>query len=147
MEFYFVKLNVNGGYLSLVDPNCKTRYMCFSDKDSVNKCMYYISNFRSRHGIWPSFDMSENRRKLEAKNNVKTRSVDQVTRYLDIETYDFNTIDRIAERANVSFYCVLTFDSMTNGVEEVIQMSGQEMDGVVDPVKYTQWLDLSLKTK
>lgn len=121
--------------------------MCFSDKDSANKCMYYISNFRSRHGIWPSFDMSENRRKLEAKNNVKTRSVDQVTRYMDIETYDFNTIDRIAERANVSFYCVLTFDSMTNGVEEVIQMSGQEMDGVVDPVKYTQWLDLSLKTK
>jgi hypothetical protein len=36
---------------------------------------------------------------------------------------------------------------MSNGVEEVIQMSGQEMDGVVDPVKYTQWLDLSLKTK
>tara|TARA_B100000768_G_scaffold71541_1_gene68583 strand:- start:2258 stop:2587 length:330 start_codon:yes stop_codon:yes gene_type:complete len=109
--------------------------------------MYYISDFRSRHGIWPSFDMSENRIKLEAKIGVKTRSVDQVTRYLDIETYDFNTIDQIAERANVSFYCVLAFDSMTNGPEEVIKMSGQEMDGIVDPVKYTQWLDLSLKTK
>ncbi len=31
MEFHFIKLNVNGTYLTLVDPMSKPRYICFSE--------------------------------------------------------------------------------------------------------------------
>ena len=103
MEFHFVKLNVNGTYLSLVDPSSKPRYMCFAEKPVADRCVQYVADFRSRHGIWPSFDMSNSNRKIETKLDAKPRTPEQVSRYLELETYDFHTIDEIASRTNVSF--------------------------------------------
>jgi len=33
-----------------------------------------------------------------------------IKRSLEIESFDFNTLDRIASKTNVSFYCILRFD-------------------------------------
>ena len=144
MEFYFVKLNVNGTYLSLVDPASKPRFMCFPDQESADKCVKYVSNFRSKYGIWPCFDMSRGKRKLESPS-VKYRTPEQVQRYMDIESYDYNIIDKIAGRTNVSFYCVLRFETEEYGGMESISMSGQEMDGNADPEKYIEWMNINLK--
>lgn len=144
MEFHFVKLNVNGTYLSLVDPNSKHRFMCFPNHETADKCVHYISCFRSKHGVWPSFDMSKGRRKLES-SNIKFRSPDQVERFLEIESYDFNTINEIAARSNVSFYSVLRFETNDLITMESISMSGQELDGEADLKRYTDWLNISLK--
>jgi hypothetical protein len=140
MEFHFVKLNVNGTYLSLVDPAMKPRFICFSSHETANKCVKYVSTFRSKHGVWPCFDMSKGQRKLES-SSVKTRTPEQVKRYLDIETYDMNTIDRIARRTNSSFYCILHFETEDIGNLESISMSGQEMDAVVDEYAYRDYLN------
>src|SRR6056300_1212937 len=145
MEFHFVKLNVNGTYLSLVDPSSKTRFVCFAERDKAKACVDYVSKFRSKHGVWPCFDMSSGSRKLKSKTDVKTRTPEQVKRYLEIETYDFNTIDRIASRTNSSFYCVLQFDAADLGNIESISMSGQEMDAVVDDIAYRNLMNFSLK--
>ena len=144
MEFHFVKLNVNGTYLSLVDPNSKSRFMCFPERETANNCVKYVSEFRSKHGVWPCFDMSRGRRKLES-SSVKYRSPEQLTRFLEIETYDFNTINEIAARSNVSFYSVLRFEIDSFGNTESISMSGQELDGEADFDRYTEWLNLGLK--
>ena len=144
MEFHFVKLNVNGTYLSLVDPAMKPRFICFSSHETANKCVKYVSAFRSKHGVWPCFDMSKGQRKLES-SSVKTRTPEQVKRYLDIETYDMNTIDRIARRTNSSFYCILHFETEDIGNLESISMSGQEMDAVVDEYAYRDLLEYNLK--
>jgi len=95
MEFHFIKLNVNGTYLTLVDPMSKPRYICFSEHAEARVCINYVSLFRSKYGIWPCFDMSKRRRKLERDTRVKQRTPEQVMQYLDIETYDLKTIDRL----------------------------------------------------
>ncbi len=147
MEFHFVKLNVNGSYLSLVDPTTKPRYMCFSEKLVADRCVDYVASFRARHGIWPSFDMSNSNRKIETKMDAKPRTPIEVRRYLDVDTYDFKTIDEIASRTNISFYCVLRFDTEATGTIESISMSGQEMDGDASPDKYIEWMNFNLKIK
>jgi hypothetical protein len=88
--------------------------------------------------------MSKGQRKLES-SSVKTRTPEQVKRYLDIETYDMNTIDRIARRTNSSFYCILHFETEDIGNLESISMSGQEMDAVVDEYAYRDLLEYNLK--
>jgi len=139
MDFHFIKLNYNGTYLSLVDPNSKSRFVCFSDKDMAMKCVDYAAEFRARNRIWPSLDMSSENRKLELNEEVKFPygSPRIIKRSLDIETFDFTTLDKIACRTNVSFYCI----------SESIKMSGQEMDGVASPEDFGEWMDFSLKTK
>ena len=145
MEFHFVKLNVNGTYLSLVDPASKPRFICFSEKEKAYDCINYVASFRSRYGVWPCFDMSRGQRTLQSNTTVKLRTPEQVKRYLDLETYDFNTIDRIATRTNASFYCVLRFETeMIQNIESV-SMAGQEMDAVVDEDAYRDLLEFSLK--
>tara|TARA_B110000858_G_scaffold49191_2_gene56771 strand:- start:4600 stop:5040 length:441 start_codon:yes stop_codon:yes gene_type:complete len=144
MEFHFVKMNVNGTYLSLVDPSNKTRFVCFAEKEKARDCVNYVSIFRSKHGVWPSFDMSQGPSKLENKL-IKMRTPEQVVRYLDIETYDFTTIDRIASRTNTSFFCVLRFDTEEMNGLESISMAGQEMDAVVDDKLYRDLLECNLK--
>jgi|TARA_B110000240_G_scaffold194565_1_gene242434 hypothetical protein len=144
MGFHFVKLNVNGTYLSLVDPSYKPRYICFQDMLLAEKCLDYVSMFRSKHGVWPSFNMSRKRRKLESVS-IKKRTPEQVKRYLEIETYDFKTIDMIATRSNVSFYNVLRFDTTEFGNIESVDMSGQEMDATVDDFLYRDLLEYNLK--
>lgn len=147
MEFHFVKLNVNGSFLTLVDPSSKPRYLCFAEKHVAEKCVDYVSIFRSKHGIWPSFDMSQQQRKLKSETGVRLRTVDQVKKYLEINSYDFQTLDSIANRTNISFYCVLRFDSIITNESETVNMSGQEMDGHADPGKYAEWMDFNLKIK
>lgn len=145
MEFHFVKLNVNGTYLSLVDPASKPRFICFSEKEKAYDCINYVASFRSRYGVWPCFDMSRGQRTLQSNTIVKLRTPEQVKRYLDLETYDFNTIDRIATRTNASFYCVLRFETEMIQNIESISMAGQEMDAVVDEDAYRDLLEFSLK--
>ena len=145
MEFHLIKLNINGTYLTLVDPSSKPRYICFSQLDKAGDCMDYVSSFRSRHGIWPCFDMSRGQRQLVSNTTVKLRTPEQVKCYLELETYDFNTIDKIASRTNTSFYCVLRFDTEMSQNVESISMAGQEMDAVVDEVAYKDLLEFSLK--
>ena len=144
MEYHFVKLNVNGTYLSLVDPTQKSRFICFRDKKIANKCIEYVSSFRARRGVWPSFDMSNGTKKIE-NPIAKLRTPEQVMRYLEIETYDFETIDQIAARTNTSFYCVLRFHSALVDNIESLDMSGQEMDPIVDEAAYRDLLEYKLK--
>ncbi len=145
MEFHFIKLNVNGTYLSLVDPMEKSRLICFSDKKKARECVDYVSMFRSKHGVWPYFDMSKRRLKLESKTGVKLRTPEHIKMYIDVETYDLGTIDIIASRTNTSFYCILHFETEDLGNTESISMSGQEMDADVDEQSYRDLLELSLK--
>lgn len=145
MAFHFIKLNVNGTHLSLVDPSSKSRFICFPDRNNANLCVDYVASFRSRHGVWPSIDMSLEKRKIKSAIGVKLRTPEEIKRYIEIESYDFNTIDRMANRCNVSFYCVLHFDTVQTDDTESITMTGQEMDGEASLDTYVDWMNISLK--
>ena len=149
MDFHFIKLNYNGTYLSLVDPNSKSRFVCFAEKDVAMKCVDYSAEFRARNRIWPCLDMTSENKKLKLAEEVKfPYGSPRITkRSLEIETFDFTTLDKIACRTNVSFYCILSFDVIFGPNSESINMSGQEMDGVANPEDFGEWMDFSLKTK
>ena len=149
MDFHFIKLNYNGTYLTLVDPNSKPRFVCFAEKEVAIKCIDYAADFRARNRIWPYLDMSSPNSKLEIKEEIQfpygTPKI--IKRSLEIETFDFNTIDKIASRTNVSYYCILRFDVNFGADTESIAMSGQEMDGIAKTDDFGEWMDFSLKTK
>ena len=44
-------------------------------------------------------------------------------------------------RTNVSFYCILDFNTLTTNGEEMISMTGQEMDGNADDYTYRKVLN------
>ena len=64
---------------------------------------------------------------------------------MEIERFDYDSIELIAGRTNVSFYCVLRFDTILNGNMESISMSGSEMDGEAILYDYVNWMNLNLK--
>jgi len=135
--FHLIKLNVNGTYLTVVDPVSKPRIICFSEVRNAYKCIEYVSKFRSKHGVWPTFDMSNESRKLQSiTSQVKTRTPESIMEYMDIETFYQSGIDEMSSRTNVSFYCVLHFDAQSTNTEESIRMSGLEMDGEADDDMY-----------
>jgi hypothetical protein len=94
--------------------------------------------------------MSSETRKLEVGTQITVPygRPEQIKRYLDIETFDFGSLDKIANMTNISFYCILNFDvQYNNGDSETVTFSGQEMDGIGDPRDFGDWMDYSLKTK
>ena len=93
--------------------------------------------------------MSSENRKLELNEEVQFPygSPRIIKRSLDIETFDFSTLDKIACRTNVSFYCIIAFDVIFRNDSESIKMSGQEMDGIANPEDFGEWMDFSLKIK
>ena len=149
MNFHFIKLNYNGTYLSMVDSSSKPRFVCFNEKNVGSKYIDYAADFRARNRIWPSLDMSSENRKLELNEEIEFPYGPPriIKRALEIETFDFDTMDQISSRTNVSFYCILAFDVIFNNDSESISMSGQEMDGVATPEDFGEWMDYSLKTK
>jgi len=121
----------------------------FAEKSVAMKCLDYSADFRARNRIWPSLDMSSENRKLELNEEIEFPYGPPriIKRALEIETFDFDTMDQLSSRTNVSFYCILAFDVIFNNDSESISMSGQEMDGVATPEEFGEWMDYSLKTK
>jgi len=136
-------------YLSMVDSSSKPRFVCFNEKNVGSKYIDYAADFRARNRIWPSLDMSKQNRKLELNEEVRFPygSPQIIKRSLEIESFDLNTINLIARRTNVSFYCVVRFNGLFDDHIETIDIAGQELDGVVSLDDFGEWMDLSLKTK
>jgi len=145
MNFHLVKLNYKGTYLSIVDPKSKPRFVCFTEKGLAKKYINYAAEFRAKNRIWPCLDMTNEFRKLETRVVDKPRT-EQVKRFLDIESFDLGTLDKLATKTNISFYCIVKFDITCDGPNETLSFSGQELDGVANPDEFGQWMDLSLKT-
>lgn len=144
-NFHLIRLTVNNAHLLLVDPTSKPRYMCFVEPGVAEDCINHIARFRSNHGIWPHFDMSRGKKRIEAKNRGSYESPETIAKYMDIDTYTMDDIDRIARKTNISFYNILTFESVYDEVKENVNFTGLEFDGYADPVEYIELLEISLK--
>jgi hypothetical protein len=141
MEFLLVKFIPCKTYLSLVDPNGKSRFVCFSERDVGINCIKYVSHFKFKYGVWPILDMSDNRRRVEPRLEGIVKTPREIAKEFKLEQFDYDGIDKMSMRSNVSFYCILDFStSMFNG-EEMIAMSGQEMDGNADDYMYRKVLN------
>lgn len=150
MEFHFVKLTHTGAYLSMVDPKMKPRMVCFSQKGTAKNFVNYAADFRARTRVWPSLDLSRDTRKLEAGEQVTVPygTPKQIKRFLEIETYDLESIEKLAIQTNVSFFCITEFDVVYNSNDsETMNFSGQEFNGEANFKDFGDWMDISLESK
>ena len=135
-------------YLSIVDPQKKSRFVCFSDTNTADTFINYVTNFRSKHGHWPNMDMSNRIASIRSGVGIKKRTPDELKKYLSIETFDYENIEEMAKRTNVSFICVTNFAYIPDGNEtQLVSFSGQEWDGEADEVMYRDLLEFNLKIK
>jgi len=67
---------------------------------------------------------------------------------LEYELFDYDNIDEMARRTNISFLCVTNFAFIPDGNEQqIVSFSGQEWDGEADEVAYRDLLEFNLKVK
>ena len=147
-KFVFVQMKPTKAYLSLIDPHQKSRYVCFSNKNTADVFVHYVITFRSKHGYWPVLDMSERFKTIKSKIGVKKRTPEELMEYLEYETFDFEQIDEMSKRSNISYLHVTNFTFIPNGEEnQIVSFSGQEWDGEADDLKYRDLLEFNLKVK
>jgi hypothetical protein len=88
--------------------------------------------------------MSENRRKVEPVLNGIIETPNDIEKEMELQHFVYDDIDKMSMRSNISFYCILDFNTLTNNGEEMIAMTGQEMDGHADDYMYRRVLNDSL---
>ena len=146
MDYHFIQMKPTKAFLSIVDPNKKSRFVCFSDKKTAEVFVNYVTTFRSKHGFWPNLDMSREVRTVKSKVGFKQRSPEELREYISLDTYDYETIYNMARRTNVSFICVTDFAFSPDGEhQQRVSFSGQEWDGEADEAVYRDLLEFKLK--
>jgi hypothetical protein len=146
--YHLIQMKPTKTYLSLVDPNKKTRFVCFQDRETADTFVDYVTNFRSKHGFWPNMDMSNRYARVRSKTGIKKRTPEELKDYLSLESFDYENIEDMASRTNVSFICVTSFAYVPDGIEQqIVSFSGQEWDGEADDVAYRDLLEFNLKIK
>jgi hypothetical protein len=148
MEYHLIQMKPTKTYLSIVDPSKKSRFVCFSDTKTASVFVDYVTFFRSKHGHWPMMDMSNRFATVRSKSLTKKRSQEELKNYLELQPFDYENIEEMAKRTNVSFICVTNFSYIPNGNEQqLVSFSGQEWDGEADELSYRDLLEFNLKTK
>jgi hypothetical protein len=65
-----------------------------------------------------------------------------------LESFDYENIDDMSKRTNVSFICVTNFAYLPDSHEtQLVSFSGQEWDGEADEAAYRDLLEFNLKIK
>jgi hypothetical protein len=147
-SYHFIQMKPTKTYLSIVDPQNKARFVCFSDVKTADTFVNYVTNFRSKHGHWPNMDMSNRITSVRSDVGIKKRTPDELRKYLCLESFDYENIEEMAKRTNISFICVTNFAYIPDGNEtQLVSFSGQEWDGEADEVLYRDLLEYNLKIK
>ena len=93
-------------------------------------------------------DMSNRVTTVMSKTGFKKRTPEELKKYLSLESFDYENIEEMAKRTNISFICVTNFAYIPDGREtQLVSFSGQEWDGEADEVLYRGLLEYNLKVK
>jgi hypothetical protein len=146
--YHFIQMKPTKTYLSIVDPQKKARFICFGDTKTADTFVNYVTHFRSKHGHWPNMDMSNRVATVMSKTGFKKRTPEELKKYLSLESFDYENIEEMAKRTNISFICVTNFAYLPDGHEtQLVSFSGQEWDGEADERLYRELLEYNLKIK
>jgi len=148
LKYTFIKMIPVDSYLTVVDPNKKSRFVCFSNQQTADVFVDYITKFRSTHGFWPTMDMSDRMVKVKSLVGIKKRTPEDLKKYIGYDMFDYETIDKMAKTTNISFIHITNFSHLPDGPEQqIITFSGQEWDGQADDLAYRDLLEFNLKVK
>ena len=145
MNFHFIRMKPNNGYITIIDPKKKPRMMCFKEKKDARTCIEQISAFRSKYGIWPNMDLSDPDTKINSPTKFKKRTPKDIASYMEIESLSIADLQLVSMSANASLmYCYSFDDLRKNNNSLTLSFSGQEIDLEVDDEVYRAKLELLL---
>ena len=139
--YNFIKLTPTNAYATIIDKNNSSRYMCFKDPASANKCVSHICSYRSKHGHWPTFDLSEERHRIEPTLNVKKRKPEELRKYFDIVALDEEEFNDMCRTHHVSIFYCHAFDIQPLFSGYHLHMEAEEIDSVTDIDEYKNQLN------
>ena len=67
--------------------------------------------------------MSENRRKVEPVLNGIIETPNDIEKEMELQYFVYDDIDKMSMRSNISFYCILDFNTLTNNCEEMMRFT------------------------
>lgn len=142
MNYNFISIKPRGNLLTIIDPAKVPRYMCFTEKIDAIHCISYVSNFRSKHGYFPVINLSNSQEKHEIIPQVKYRDPTDIAKFLSIETFEYEEIDRMCSMTNINLFCVHGFSYHYNNHNQMnVVLSAQNLDSVPNLYKYTNNLN------
>lgn len=148
MEFHFIQMKPTKGYFTMVDPNSRARVMCFSNRQTAEKCSRYLCEFRAKHGKWPHFDMGKGITKVTSDKIVRNRTSFELMDFLDIVSMDEEDLNVVALYNNTSFMYCHDFKINDKSHDAIdIGFRGQEIDAEVDIKYYTDVLEINYRLK
>lgn len=146
MSFHFIYLTLSKPrqFLTMVDRDGKPRFMTFKEEHSAVSATRYLANFKSKHGKWPTMDMSTtNVTRLDPGTSVR-EDLQASMSLIDIECCDEDALRGMAMGSNTSFLWVHNFEVLPpkfGGTVEQIAFTGSEIDAIVDHDLYVHNLE------
>ena len=146
MNYTFVQIKPNGSFLTLIDGQNKPRYLCFEDPFDAVTCIGYISKFRSKHGFFPTIDLSKPGKKYEMISNNRRpkseRKPEQIMKYFKITSYDNEQLDEMCSMNNIHLLHVENFTCINKPNGEIsLLLTAQELNSNPNPHKYKKKLN------
>jgi|TARA_B100001094_G_C18188288_1_gene805379 hypothetical protein len=142
MHFHFIGI-VKGGYTTITDPDGKPRIICFSKKKTADKCIDYMSKYRSSYGVWPDMNLEQPVSRINPNINFKKRTPENIREYIFIEEMVKSQLDEMSTGTGVCYFYCHTFAYKDDLLR--ISLSGQKIDGEIDDRYYKSRLDTRLK--
>ena len=144
MEYNFIKFKPTNAFVTIVDPKSIPRYMVFKNKNTAHDCISHYANFRSEYGIWPVMDLTSKSTKIHPQLMKKKRTPKELSKFLEIETFDEDEIVSISRFAQMSILYCHSFSVIKDYDDKsmmTVNFSGQEMDYIMDHQRYVKRLD------
>ena len=144
MDFHFVKLRTNEGYITVIDMDRRARYLCFKEKEIAEKCKKQFSAFRAEYGIWPEMNLTRTSKQIHIPSKIKVRRAKEVERYLAVETLDRSQLDVLCRSTDSAFMYCHAFDMKISQDHRIDMIfSAQDIDGIYDLESVKNTLDFT----
>lgn len=144
MDFHFVKLRVNEGYITVTDTERKTRYLCFKERHTASKCLKKFAEYRATYGKWPEMNLTKKLSNIDYPIHFKVRQPKEVERFLTIETLEREQLDTLCKSTDAGFMYCHSFDMNMEKKNNVnLSFSAQDIDSIIDLESVRNTLDFT----
>ena len=128
MDYNFIRMKPHGNYISIRDTSKKIRFICFKEFKHADKCIDYLSDFRSKHGYFPSLDLTQQKNEIKSRVNFKKRTKENVKTFFEIEMLNQEDFDSLCNIYNMNIMYCYNFDIDYRRNKYDLLLTAQEID-------------------
>ena len=152
MQYNFIRLNLTNTYATILDKNSFPRYICFKDSMSARNCVSHICYYRSKHGHWPTLDLSEDRHKIEQKINFKKRKPEELYKYFEIVELDEDELNNMCNTHHMSLFYCHSFETEPINNSDIfsgyqLRIAAEEIDSIMNIEEYKKRLNITINRR